>query len=202
MQTSRWLTRPLPQKVIQFLFDIRLVCLPVSLSLLVEPKQPADAPPAMTNEMRQLFSWATRSSQAASSSWFPFELSTPNTLFVIFILFIVYRSVSFFDSCNPSLSYHVSQACFFLSWRLSFFFVFMWLCRSRPSLPHLLHSIFSLFLQVALLRVFISLCFSQVFFLLGIFSYVWPTHARNISWLLFYVHVIVYYEFLRNSTVL
>lgn len=37
-------------------------------SLMVEPKQPADAPPAMTNEMRQLFSWATRSTQAASSS--------------------------------------------------------------------------------------------------------------------------------------
>lgn len=35
-------------------------------SLLVEPRQPADAPPA--GDMRQLFNWATRSqSQAASS---------------------------------------------------------------------------------------------------------------------------------------
>jgi len=34
-------------------------------SLLVEPKQPADAPQAMGNDMRQLFSWATRSTQAS-----------------------------------------------------------------------------------------------------------------------------------------
>ncbi|KAF9533235.1 ras guanine nucleotide exchange factor domain-containing protein [Crepidotus variabilis] len=37
-------------------------------SLLVEPKQPADHPSAMTSDMRQLFSWASRSNPQSTSS--------------------------------------------------------------------------------------------------------------------------------------